>query len=138
VSERNRALRVRNAHTARTREPFSRQRAMAGACLRRGNRASNGREKAPAARVRQRAPVPSDAGQTVCSFGATRVGGLLDRLRLHLATQRFLAERRRDLLWEAGCDYAGLALERLTSRLRPSTLSARTARPAPAARGSRR
>jgi hypothetical protein len=80
----------------------------------------------------------SEARETTCSFGATRVGGFLDRLRLHLATQRFLAERRHDLLWEAGCDYAGLALERLCSRMRPSALAARTVRASAAARNGRR
>ena len=54
-----------------------------------------------------------------CSFGATCVGTLLERMRLHLGTQRFLAERRGDWLWEASCDYAALALERMGSRLRP-------------------
>jgi hypothetical protein len=66
------------------------------------------------------------------------VGALLGRLQLHLATQRFLAERRRDLLWEAGCDYAGLALERLASRMRPGALGARTFAAAKAALGGRR
>ena len=57
-------------------------------------------------------------------FGAKRVGVLLDRLRLHLETDRFLAERRRDPVWEVGCDYAVLALGRLASRLRPSVREA--------------
>jgi hypothetical protein len=40
-------------------------------------------------------------------------------MRLHLATQRFLAERRGDRIWEASCDYAALSLERIGARLRP-------------------
>ncbi len=55
----------------------------------------------------------------VCWFGATCVGVLLERMRLHLNTQRFLAARRGDHLWEASCDYAALSLERIGSRLRP-------------------
>ena len=54
-----------------------------------------------------------------CSFGATCVGVLLQRMRLHLSTQRFLAERRGDRIWEASCDYAALSLERIGARLRP-------------------
>jgi len=54
---------------------------------------------------------------TACHFGARRVGTLLDRLRLHLATQRFLARRRGDLIWEAGCDYGAMTLSRLESQL---------------------
>lgn len=73
----------------------------------------------------------------VCSFGATRAGALLERLRLHLGTQRFLAARRGDRLWEASCDYAVLALGRLTARLRPEAYRAEllaTARPTRGAR----
>jgi hypothetical protein len=55
----------------------------------------------------------------VCGFGATCVGVLLERIRLHLGTQRFLAARRGDPIWEASCDYAALSLERLGARLRP-------------------
>ena len=33
-----------------------------------------------------------------CSFGATRAGALLGRLRLHLQTERFLAVRRDDAI----------------------------------------
>jgi hypothetical protein len=62
--------------------------------------------------------VRTRAAEMHCSFGATRVGPLLARVRLHLSTERFLAERRRDAVWEAGCDYAALALLRLESRLR--------------------
>jgi hypothetical protein len=58
------------------------------------------------------------------SFGATRVGVLLERMRLHLGTQRFLAERRGDRIWEASCDYAALSLERLGARLRPEAFAA--------------
>jgi hypothetical protein len=61
---------------------------------------------------------PAERG-VACLFGATCVGVLLERIRLHLATQRFLAERRGDRIWEASCDYAALSLERIGSRLRP-------------------
>lgn len=61
---------------------------------------------------------PRESGVS-CWFGATCVGVLLERMRLHLSTQRFLAERRGDRIWEASCDYAALSLERLGSRLRP-------------------
>src|SRR5437868_442431 len=44
-------------------------------------------------------------GTQVC-VGATRVGALLTRLRLHLTTSRFLAAHRHDMVWEAGCEYA--------------------------------
>jgi hypothetical protein len=61
---------------------------------------------------------PPERG-VACLFGATCVGVLLERMRLHLATQRFLAERRGDRIWEASCDYAALSLERIGARLRP-------------------
>ena len=70
-------------------------------------------------------------------FAATRVGVLLERLRLHLETDRFLAERRRDAIWESGCDYAALALGRLASRMRASALH-QSIRCAPAAESRRR
>ena len=59
---------------------------------------------------------------TEWNFGATRVGTLFDRLQLHLGTERFLARRRRDPVWEAGCDYASAALARLEKRLSPERL----------------
>ena len=65
---------------------------------------------------------PSD--ECVCSFGATRVGPMIERVRLHVTTDRFLASRRGDKMWEAGCDYAVLALTRLESRLQPALLDA--------------
>jgi hypothetical protein len=49
------------------------------------------------------------------------VGVLLERIRLHLVTQRFLAARQGDRIWEASCDYAALSLDRLAARLRPGT-----------------
>jgi hypothetical protein len=55
----------------------------------------------------------------VCRFGTTCVGVLLERVQLHLMTQRFLAARRGDRVWEASCDYAALSLEKLGMRLRP-------------------
>jgi len=56
------------------------------------------------------------------SCGATCAGALLGRLRLHLITQRFLAGRRGDRMWEASCDYAALSLEQLAARMRPGML----------------
>jgi hypothetical protein len=73
----------------------------------------------------------------VCSFGATRVGVLLERLRLHLGTQRFLAARRGDRQWEASCDYAILAVGRLAARLRPEAYRAELLAAARPARGAR-
>lgn len=63
------------------------------------------------------------ASECICSFGATRVGPMIERVRLHVTTDRFLAERRGDKMWEAACDYAVLALGRLESRLRPTVLA---------------
>ena len=65
---------------------------------------------------------PAPADECVCSFGATRVGPMIERVRLHVTTDRFLAGRRGDKMWEAACDYAALALARLESRLRPTVL----------------
>lgn len=59
------------------------------------------------------------------AFGATRVGTLLDRLRLHLRTDRFLAERRRDAEWESACEGATAALVRIASRMKPGKLAER-------------
>src|SRR3990172_8966370 len=67
---------------------------------------------------------PAEEHGAACWFGATCVGVLLERLRLHLGTQRFLAARRGDRIWEAGWDYGALGLARLESRLRPGTLGA--------------
>ena len=72
----------------------------------------------------KRVVVPTEHSGVACWFGATSVGVLLDRMRLHLGTQRFLAARRGDRIWEASCDYAALSLERLESRLRPGTFGA--------------
>src|ERR1700733_8061718 len=71
--------------------------------------------------MRERARTPAD--KCVCSFGATRVGPMIERIRLHVTTDRFLAGRRGDKMWEAACDYAVLALARLESRLRPTVLA---------------
>ncbi len=80
------------------------------------------RQRAKAAAGQNQRP---GAAAMVCSFGATRVGMLLERVRLHLRTQRFLALRRGDAVWEASCDYAGLAIGQLASRLRPEALERR-------------
>jgi hypothetical protein len=63
--------------------------------------------------------------EMVCSFGATRVGMLLERLRLHLTTQRFLAARRGDGVWEASCDYAALSVGRLIAKMKPGIMDFR-------------
>jgi hypothetical protein len=47
---------------------------------------------------------------------------MIERVRLHVTTDRFLAGRRGDKIWEAACDYAALSLTRLESRLRPAVL----------------
>ncbi len=64
-------------------------------------------------------------GEVHGAFGATRVGTLLDRLRLHLRTDRFLAERRRDAEWESACDSATASLSRIASRMKPGKLAER-------------
>jgi hypothetical protein len=66
-----------------------------------------------------------DGGEAHGAFGATRVGTLLDRLRLHLRTDRFLAERRRDDEWESACEDATAALARIASRMKPGKLAER-------------
>jgi len=48
---------------------------------------------------------------------------MIERVRLHVTTDRFLAGRRGDKMWEAACDYAALSLARLESRLRPTVLA---------------
>jgi len=55
---------------------------------------------------------------------------MIERVRLHVTTDRFLANRRGDKMWEAACDYAALALARLESRLRPALLGAWICAPA--------
>ena len=67
---------------------------------------------------------PAESPGVACWFGATCAGVLLERMRLHLGTQRFLAARRGDRIWEASCDYAALSLERLGARLRPEMFRA--------------
>ena len=52
-----------------------------------------------------------------CAFGATRAGALLGRLRLHLQTERFLAVRRDDAMWEAACLVASVALGDMVAAL---------------------
>jgi hypothetical protein len=62
---------------------------------------------------------------TRCRFGATRVGALLGRVRLHLQTNRFLARHLGDALWEAGCGAATLAVERLIAGMQARKMNAR-------------
>ena len=54
--------------------------------------------------------------KTICAFGARGGPKLLARLQMHLETARYLAQRRGDLVWEAGCDYAAMTLARLESQ----------------------
>lgn len=101
------------------------------------SRDADGRVRRRRARLRKPAAqnlVPAD--QCVCSFGAVRVGPMIERVRLHVTTDRFLAGRRGDKIWEAACDYAALALTRLESRLRPATLDEWISAPAGAERRS--
>jgi hypothetical protein len=63
-------------------------------------------------------------GPAHCGFGATRVGALLGRLRLHLQTDRFLAAHRGDAVWEAGCLQAALALAEIVSGMAEGELDA--------------
>ena len=62
---------------------------------------------------------------TRCRFGATRVGALLGRMRLHLQTNRFVAGHLGDALWEAGCGAATLAVERLIAGMQARKMNAR-------------
>lgn len=72
-----------------------------------------------------------------CAFGATRAGALLGRLRLHLQTERFLAVRRDDAMWEAACLVASVALGELVAALSESEMQAPLPRQAqPAVPGS--
>lgn len=71
---------------------------------------------AAAAPVAVAAPV-AEKEPLRCIFGATRVGALLGRLRLHLQTERFLAAHRGDALWEAGCTGAAAALTDIATTL---------------------
>ncbi len=65
-----------------------------------------------------------------CAFGATRAGALLGRLRLHLQTERFLAVRRDDAMWEAACLLASVALGDLVAGLSEDEMQAPLSRPA--------
>ena len=68
-----------------------------------------------------------------CAFGATRAGALLGRLRLHLQTERFLAVRRDDAMWEAACLVASVALGDLVAALSEDEMQASLSRQAQAA-----
>ena len=67
---------------------------------------------------------------TRCAFGATRAGALLGRLRLHLQTERFLAVRRDDAMWEAACLVASVALGEMVAALSESEMQAPLSRQA--------
>jgi hypothetical protein len=62
---------------------------------------------------------------TRCRFGATRVGALLRRVRLHLQTNRFLARHLGDAMWEEACGDATLAVEHLIAGLPTRQMDAR-------------
>ena len=84
-------------------------------------RSRRGQARVFAGVARDRTP----ADKCVCSFGATRVGPMIERVRLHVTTDRFLAGRRGDKMWEAACDYAVLSLARLESKGHETTPPAR-------------
>ena len=65
-----------------------------------------------------------------CAFGATRAGALLGRVRLHLQTERFLAVRRDDAIWEAACLVASVALGEMVAGLSEDEMQASLSRPA--------
>ncbi len=65
-----------------------------------------------------------------CAFGATRAGALLGRLRLHLQTERFLAVRRDDAMWEAACLLASVALGDMVAALSEDEMQASLSGPA--------
>lgn len=90
------------------------------------------------ARAKSKESLAPPASECICSFGATRVGALIERVRLHVTTDRFLAGRRGDKMWEAACDYAALALARLESRLRPTVLAEWICAPASTGRAAER
>jgi hypothetical protein len=88
--------------------------------------AANAPAKDAAAQVPEKPPMR-------CAFGATRAGALLGRLRLHLQTERFLAVRRDDAMWEAACLVASVALGEMVAALSESEMQAplpRQAQPA--------
>jgi hypothetical protein len=62
---------------------------------------------------------------TRCRFGATRVGALLRRVRLHLQTNRFLARHLGDAIWEEACGDATLAVEHLLAGMPAREMNAR-------------
>jgi len=88
-----------------------------------GAGAANQMATAAAAQVPEKTPMR-------CAFGATRAGALLGRLRLHLQTERFLAVRRDDAIWEAACLVASVALGEMVATLSESEMQAPLSRPA--------
>ena len=117
------------------RQPRNKQQAQCG--VERSRRARRRRATAPAPRPRTNpgagggaaaanqaaAEIPEKAPMR-CAFGATRAGALLGRLRLHLQTERFLAVRRDDAMWEAGCLVASVALGDMVAAMSESEMQA--------------
>lgn len=68
---------------------------------------------------------PPRAADLRLHFGATRAGALLGRLRLHLTTERFLAERRGDAVWDAACAGAARAVDRIAAGMTSAALARR-------------
>ena len=128
-----RARRVRGAAAPRPRLPIHRPGASTsgGSSAGSGGSADGGTAAAsqtnsatgPAAQVPEEPPMR-------CAFGATRAGGLLGRLRLHLQTERFLAVRRDDAMWEAACLLASVALGDLVAALSEDEMQAPLSGPA--------
>ncbi len=87
------------------------------------NEAANQAANEAAVRVPEKPPMR-------CAFGATRAGGLLGRLRLHLQTERFLAVRRDDAMWEAACLLASVALGDMVAGLAQDEMQAPLSGPA--------
>jgi hypothetical protein len=88
-----------------------------------GRAAANQAATEAAAQISEKPPMR-------CAFGATRAGGLLGRLRLHLQTERFLAVRRDDAMWEAACLVASVALGEMVAALSEDEMQAPLSRPA--------
>ena len=75
---------------------------------------------------------------TRCRFGATRVGALLRRVRLHLQTNRFLARHLGDAMWEEACGDATRAVEHLLAGMPAREMDVRIFCRRPLRRAARR
>ena len=135
VDRSRRARRVRAAAAPRPRLPIHKPGGGTGSVTSAGtgggtaaanqmaNEAANQAANEAAAQVPEKPPMR-------CAFGATRAGALLGRLRLHLQTERFLAVRRDDAMWEAACLLASVALGDMVAGLAEDEMQAPLSRPA--------